>query len=96
MGRALLSLYLFHTHPRTHTHAHTHTYTWYTHPPSDSLSLSRLTQMQHGIEVMKKLDHRNIIRLYEVIDDPHSDRLYLVLEYAEKVRPPYATRTRPC
>lgn len=44
---------------------------------------------------MKKLEHENVIRLHEVIDDPNDDRLFLskkinfkeislVLDYAEK------------
>lgn len=26
---------------------------------------------------MKRLDHPNIVKLFEVIDDPHSDNIYL-------------------
>jgi len=33
---------------------------------------------------MKKLDHENIIRLYEVIDDKENDKLYMVMQLAEK------------
>lgn len=36
------------------------------------------------IDILKQLAHLNIIRLYEVIDDPNDDKLYLVLEYAAK------------
>lgn len=30
---------------------------------------------------MKKLRHRNVVQLYEVIDDEVEDYIYLVLEY---------------
>ena len=29
---------------------------------------------------MKKLNHPHIVRLYELIDDPHNDQLFLVME----------------
>lgn len=29
------------------------------------------------IAIMKKLDHRNVIKLYEVIDDPQEDTLFM-------------------
>lgn len=35
------------------------------------------------ISIMKDLDHKNIVKLYEVINDPNEDRLFLVVEYAE-------------
>lgn len=29
------------------------------------------------ISIMKKLSHKNVIQLYEVINDPSDDRLYM-------------------
>lgn len=29
---------------------------------------------------MKKMNHENVVRLFEVIDDPQADKLYLVME----------------
>ena len=36
------------------------------------------------IAVMKKLDHKNVIRLHEVINDEEDDKIYLIMDYAEK------------
>ena len=33
---------------------------------------------------MKKLDHKNVIRLHEVINDEEDDKIYLIMDYAEK------------
>jgi len=35
------------------------------------------------IELMKTLRHHNIIMLFEVIDDPGEDKLFMIIEYAE-------------
>ena len=40
-----------------------------------------LQQVQREIALMKKLSHPNLVRLYEVIDSPETDILYMVLEY---------------
>lgn len=32
---------------------------------------------------MKKLDHENIVKLYEVLDDPMVDKLYIIMEYVK-------------
>ncbi|KAJ3244021.1 hypothetical protein HK104_008083 [Borealophlyctis nickersoniae] len=33
---------------------------------------------------MKKLSHENVVKLYEVLDDPDQDSLYMVFELCEK------------
>ena len=35
------------------------------------------------VAVLKRLAHRNVIRLFEVLDDPDADALYLVQEFCE-------------
>ena len=36
------------------------------------------------IAIMKKLSHPHVLRLYEVMDDPRVNKLYLVLEYMKR------------
>ena len=36
------------------------------------------------VAITKHLKHRNLVTLYEVIDDPSHHTLYLVLEYCER------------
>jgi len=43
-----------------------------------------LDALYDEVKVMKILKHPNIIKLYEVIDDPDAAKIHLVLEYAEK------------
>jgi [calcium/calmodulin-dependent protein kinase] kinase len=44
------------------------------------------------IAIMKKMFHPNVVHLYEIIDDPNSNKLYLIMEYissgtlAEKIK----------
>eukprot|EP00474_Spongospora_subterranea_P010441 CRZ10899.1 hypothetical protein [Spongospora subterranea] len=40
-----------------------------------------LTGLRKEIAVMKSVNHLNVVKLYEVIDDPEEDKLYLVMEY---------------
>ena len=42
-----------------------------------------LDEVYQEIAIMQKLDHQNIIRLYEVLDDPLQDKLYLVMPVAD-------------
>jgi serine/threonine protein kinase len=38
---------------------------------------------QMEVAVMKKLRHKNIVRLFEVIDDPKQDKVYFVMQYVD-------------
>lgn len=42
---------------------------------------SKLDDIKREIAIMKKLNHPNVLRLYEVMDDPSMNKLFLVLEY---------------
>ncbi len=35
------------------------------------------------IAIMKKLDHPNVLQIYEVIDDPENDKLFMVIDYMD-------------
>lgn len=40
--------------------------------------------MESEIDILKKLDHPNVIKLYEIINDLENEKVYLVEEYADK------------
>lgn len=40
-----------------------------------------LEQVEHEIALMKKMHHPNIVPLFEVIDSPESDALYMFIQY---------------
>ncbi|KAL7690448.1 putative protein kinase domain, PPM-type phosphatase domain, protein kinase-like domain superfamily [Plasmopara halstedii] len=44
---------------------------------------SKLDDIKREIAIMKKLNHPNVLRLYEVMDDPKMNKLFLVLEYMQ-------------
>lgn len=46
---------------------------------NDALHLIR-----EEIAIMKKLSHPNLVQLYEVLDDPEEDSIYIVLEMCRK------------
>lgn len=40
--------------------------------------------IREEVAIMKKLDHPNLVRLIEVLDDPEEDSLYMVMEMCKK------------
>lgn len=46
-------------------------------------SETAMSNVLREVSIMKMLEHPNIVNLVEVIDDPKSDYLYMVLEYVE-------------
>ncbi len=42
-----------------------------------------LDDVYKEIDIMKQLNHSNIISLFELIDDPSSDKLYLIMPLAD-------------
>lgn len=48
------------------------------------LARARRNQFEREINVMKLARHRNIVRLHEVIDDPQSHKLYMVMQYVDR------------
>ncbi len=39
--------------------------------------------IEREVAVMKKLRHQNVVKLFEVMDDPTCEKLYLVMEFLE-------------
>ncbi|CAD8105046.1 unnamed protein product [Paramecium primaurelia] len=48
-----------------------------------SSKMDAYSLLDKEIAIMKKVDHENIVQLYEVIENPNNDKLYLVLEYMD-------------
>ncbi|XP_037473855.1 serine/threonine-protein kinase GRIK1-like [Triticum dicoccoides] len=46
-------------------------------------SETAMTDVLREVSLMKMLDHPNILNLIEVIDDPNTDKFYMVLEFVE-------------
>ncbi|CBH17673.1 protein kinase, putative [Trypanosoma brucei gambiense DAL972] len=44
---------------------------------------ARMEALQREIRVMKQLRHKSIVSLFEVIDDPDTEKLYIVMQYID-------------
>ena len=42
---------------------------------------STQTLAVNEMEVLKSLDHKNIVKLHEIIDDPLKNKVYMVMDY---------------
>jgi serine/threonine protein kinase len=49
----------------------------------EALMRYQTEEMVKEIAILKKLNHGNIVNLVEIIDDPSTDSLLLVMEYVE-------------
>ena len=43
-----------------------------------------LLQIYREIAILKKIDHPNVVKLVEVVDDPNEDNIYMAFELLEK------------
>jgi serine/threonine protein kinase len=44
---------------------------------------SSVDSARKEIAIMKKIDHPNVIKLFEVLDDPNQDVIYMIFEYCK-------------
>ena len=43
-----------------------------------------MLQIYREIAILKKIDHPNVVKLVEVVDDPNEDNIYMAFELLEK------------
>lgn len=39
--------------------------------------------VQRELAILRQMNHKNVVKLHEVIDDPEDDKLYLIMEYVK-------------
>lgn len=37
--------------------------------------------LEREVAIMKKIDHPHLVKLFEVIEDPYDEKIYLVMEF---------------
>lgn len=42
-----------------------------------------MSRIRKEIAIFKKVHHPNVVRMREIIDDPDSSKLFMILEYCE-------------
>lgn len=52
--------------------------------PGEKGKNTGLENLQREIAILKKVDHPNVVSLFEVLDDPSEDNLYLVFELMDR------------
>jgi serine/threonine protein kinase len=52
-------------------------------PATSVFAEAPFDDLRREVEIMRALDHPNLVKLYEVIDDPASGKLLMVMEYCE-------------
>jgi len=43
-----------------------------------------MDDVRKEIAIMKKINHPNVIKLYEVIENPDNDKIIIVIDYANE------------
>jgi serine/threonine protein kinase len=45
---------------------------------------AQIASLRREIAIMKKIRHKNVVALHEVIDDPHAEKMYLIMQYVDQ------------
>lgn len=46
-----------------------------------NMNMTAYDQVKEELKVLKRMEHPNVIFLYEVIDDPNHENMYLVTDF---------------